>query len=182
MQGIYSVIAVFTLVGAGAFFLHGELQAIGTWFVSTFGLLGVFVGVMLTDSVGIPIPPDTYLFAAVTAHMEPVSLLTVTSVTSIVGGNLAYLIGTKLHRWPFLKRRMDLFRVRGEALMSRWGVWAVAIAAWTPVPFSVVCWFAGAYEMNYRRFFFATLHRAPRIVVYYYVIVLGWHAGTVIPT
>ena len=41
----------------------------------------------------------------------------------------------------------------------------------------ITCWMAGIYKMPYGKFLLATLFRAPRMVAYYYLFVLGWLPG-----
>ncbi|MEO1273713.1 MAG: VTT domain-containing protein, partial [Myxococcota bacterium] len=162
----------------GAWLFKPTLEAAGTWFVSTFGLMGCFVGVLASDCLMLPIPPDTYLVASITANISPLAVLPVVCLASLIGGQLAYLLGPYLESQPFFKRRLEPFRDRGKALFRRWGILAVAIAAWTPLPFSFVCWFAGIFKMNYLHFTLTTLNRIPRFILYYYLIVLGWMAGS----
>jgi len=177
IQTIVSVVVLFAVVGLGALFLKPQLEAAGAWFVEQFGMVGMFLGVFASDAFGVPIPPDTYLVAAVTGGADPVSTIGVASLASVIGGNFAYWFGKQAGQWRMLKRLMERYRERGERLFARWGIWAVVIAAWTPVPFMVICWFAGVFNMPYKQLFWSTLTRVPRHVVYFYVIVLGWSAG-----
>lgn len=172
-----SVLVLFGAVGLGALFLKPQLEAAGQWFVEQFGMLGMFLGVFASDAFGVPIPPDTYLVAAVTGGADPVSTIAVASVASVLGGNVAYWFGKKASQWRMLKRVMERFRERGERIFAKWGIWAVVISAWTPVPFMVICWFAGVFNMPYKQLFWSTMTRVPRHIVYFYIIVLGWSAG-----
>ena len=178
LQTAVALVALFSMVAVGAWLFKPALEAAGVWFVSTFGLPGCFFGVLASDVLTLPIPPDTYMVAAITAKLSPFAVLPVVCAASLLAGQLGYALGPKLESWPFFKRRMEPFRERGRALFRRWGVLAVAIAAWTPLPFSLVCWFAGIFEMNRIAFTLATLNRIPRFILYYYLIVLGWMAGS----
>jgi membrane protein YqaA with SNARE-associated domain len=178
LRTIAGLAVLFSAMALGAWALQEPLTQAGTWFFNTYGLIGAFVGTVLCDALAIPVPVDTYLAAAVTAGAPALPILAVASAASLLGGALAYLIGTQLHRLPLLQRVLDRYRAQGEDLFARWGITAVVIAAWTPVPFAIVCWLAGTFKMPLRPFFLATLHRIPRIVLYYYVIKMGWLAGT----
>ena len=79
------------------------------------------------------------------------------------------MLGPYVGRVPFLRNKIEQWRVKGEHLFDRWGVWTVAIGALSPLPYSITCWFAGIYNMPYRRFFLATLFRIPRIIAYYMI-------------
>lgn len=178
LRTLGSVVLLFALVGVGAFLFKEPIQAAGLWFVEKFGLLGIAIGVLASDGFGVPVPPDTYLVAAVTGGADPVPVLAVVCAASVLGGNIAYVLGQKIGRWRWVQRLMARYKERGERLFRRWGVSAVTIAAWTPVPFMVVSWFAGVFDMPYKRFFLATLHRIPRHIAYYLIIVGGWWAGS----
>lgn len=169
--------ALFAAAAVGAWFLKEDLTRAGTWFFDVYGLAGLFVGTLATDILGVPVPVDVYLAAAVTADKPAIPVLIVACVASVLSGSVSYVLGRNLDRVPVLGRWVRRHESRGRGVFAKWGVAAVSVAAWTPLPFSIVCWFAGAFGMPYRRFFLATLHRVPRIFLYYAVIALGWLAG-----
>lgn len=157
-----------------AIFLKEPVTAAATSAVKTLGIPGIIAGVIASDVFGFPVPPSTYLFAAVAAGSPVTTLLILVSLTSIISGTLAYLLGPWIGKLPILCRILERFRPRGEVLIRRWGVWAVGVAAITPLPFPILCWLAGIYQMPYKRFFATTLLRAPRMIIYYALFALGW--------
>lgn len=173
-QTIGVTIAIFVAIALAAVFLREPLEAFAHWVVTELGLGGVFLGVLATDAFTIPIPPDTYLFVAVASHAPVAPMLAVCCAGSIIAGSIAYRIGPYIQRLPFLRARLERFRTRGERLFLRYGMWTVAIAALTPIPFSVTCWLAGIYRMPYRGFVIATFARIPRLLAYYALFRLGW--------
>ena len=54
--------------------------------------------------------------------------------------------------------------------MRSYGVWAIVLAALTPLPWSVTSWTAGALHMPWRHYLLGSLARAPRIILYYVFI------------
>lgn len=178
LRTVAGLLVLFVGAAVGAYFLKDSLTAAGVWFFEAYGLVGLFLGTMATDVLGVPVPVDVYLAAAVTADKPTIPILLVASVASVISGSIAYALGLVLDRIPILGKFIRRYEGKGTAMFAKWGVAAVAVAAWTPLPFSIVCWFAGAFHMPYRRFFLATLNRIPRIILYYYVIALGWLAGT----
>ena len=185
LTGVLVQTAIFTiilvvLVALSAVFLREPLEVFAHWVVDELGLFGVFMGVLLTDSLTLPIPPDTYLFVAVASQAPVVPIVTVCCAGSVIAGNVAYRLGPLIQRLPFLRKRLEKFRPRGEKLFLQYGTWTVAIAALTPIPFSVTCWLAGIYRMPYRPFAVATLARVPRLVGYYWLFLLGWAPGAAI--
>ena len=173
---VVSVLIVIAVVIAAMFFKE-PLTELANWLVNTFGIWGVLAGIAASDIFTFPIPPDTFIFIAATSDYAALPMLTAICVTSIICGSVAYFVGPQIQRIGFVNRRIEKFRERGEALFGKWGVWAVAIGALSPLPYSITCWMAGIYKMPYGRFFLATLFRAPRMVAYYYLFVLGWLPG-----
>jgi membrane protein YqaA with SNARE-associated domain len=168
-----TVILVAMVAGAG-WLLRDPLTELARWLVENLGLAGMFVGVFLADTFTFPIPPDIYIFIAVASGVDVVPALTTVAIASVIAGNVAYHIGPYISEIPLLRKRIEKFRPRGEKLFAKYGVWAVAIAAMTPVPFSVVCWMAGTYRMKYSSFAMATLMRIPRVIGYYWLYKMGW--------
>ncbi|MBA2664075.1 MAG: VTT domain-containing protein [Bradymonadaceae bacterium] len=167
---------LFAVVVIIALLFREPVTQIATVVIEHLGILGIFLGVLAADGLTFPIPPTTYLFVAVAAEAPMAPVLIAAGLASVLGGSLAYFVGPYLQKVPFLDRRIEAFRPRGEALFERFGGWTIAIAALTPLPFSIMCWFAGIYNMPYRRFFAITLIRAPRLVIYYGLFILGWTA------
>ncbi len=170
---IFTIVLVAIVFFAGAY-IREPLTQFAEFIVDKLGWAGVFVGILLTDTLTFPVPPDTYLLMSVATDRDPVTMLIVCSIGSILAGNLAYTLGPHLAKIPFFKHRIEGFRGRGEKLFERYGVWAVVIAALTPIPFSIVCWFSAIYKMNRWKFFLATFARIPRLIGYYWLFVLGW--------
>ena len=50
------------------------------------------------------------------------------------------------------------------------------IATITPLPFSVLCYAAGLYHFSSRAFALILLLRIPKLMVFYYLVWLGWSA------
>jgi membrane protein YqaA with SNARE-associated domain len=174
---IQTVVITAILVGAVALagiFLHEPLSQGATWVVNTFGLPGIALGIFISDTFTFPIPPDTYIFLAVASKMRVLEVFLTVCTVSVLAGNVAYFLGPMLAKIPFIRDKIERFRPQGQDLFLRYGVWTVAIGALTPLPYSVICWFAGLYKMPYRRFFLATLFRIPRMIGYYYLFKLGW--------
>jgi membrane protein YqaA with SNARE-associated domain len=110
------------------------------------------VGLSFAESSFFPIPPDVML--APMSMAEPRAafrLAALTTVASVLGGLLGYLIGhfafdlitplvTEGGRYakPF---------AAAEAWFEKWGVWAVLIAGFSPIPYKVFTISAGVLHM-----------------------------------
>ncbi len=169
--GLGTLLCAAVLLGL---FLRDPVTRIADAVFAAFGTAGVFVGVFASDAFGVPVPPSTYVFAAVIAESPMTLILVVAIATSIFGASIAYLIGPYMGKLPLLRTPLERFRPRAEKLFERWGIWTVGIAALTPLPFALICWLAGIYRMRYLQFLTTTFVRAPRILVYYGLFVVGW--------
>src|SRR5690606_279820 len=154
-------------VVATALFFREPIAALATTMIETLGVWGVFLGVIAGDGFTFPIPPTTYLFVAVASGVPFLPVLSACVIASFFSGSIAYGVGPLLLKVPFIGPRIEAFRPRGEALFRRWGVWTVAVAALTPLPYSLTCYLAGIYKMPFKNFFLISLIRAPRMVVYF---------------
>ena len=118
--------------------------------------------VALAEASFFPVPPDVLLIAIVAAR--PAAWLRAAaacSAGSIIGAAIGYAIGAGLmntigepiiafynagHHW-------DAFL----ALVERWGIWFLAAAAFTPIPFKVATIAAGAAAMPFGPFLATSL-------------------------
>jgi membrane protein YqaA with SNARE-associated domain len=108
--------------------------------------------VSFTESSFFPIPPDVLLAPMTLATPRRWwRLAALTTVTSVLGGLLGYLIGYTaleaitplLHRvgyWEHFETAHDWF--------ARYGFWAIFAAGFTPIPYKVFTIAAGAAHMS----------------------------------
>ena len=135
------------------------------------GLLGVFVFVLIVDTFIVPASLD--LVFPITMTWNPIPLLTVMSVASVLGGILGYWIGRTLFRVPFIRNTVSGYYDRGSAMVKRYGMWSVVIAGLFPIPFSTVSWIAGMLRLPFHMYTLAALSRIPRIVAYWALLRAG---------
>jgi undecaprenyl-diphosphatase len=121
--------------------------AVGILFLSTF-----------TESIFNPIPPDPLLIAvAVAQPHNAIWLALLATVASVAGAFVGHWLGGRVGR-PIAERLFpEKYIVRGEALFERYGVWAVLIAAFTPVPYKVFAILAGVLGFDRKLFLIASL-------------------------
>lgn len=166
-----------TLLLAGGFVaLYAALRAhhdlfliAGAWLSDRVGLAGVFAFVYLVDTFIVPATLDIVFPLTVGWPATPL-LITVCAAT-VGGGISGYGIGRLLAHTRWVQERTAPFRDRGgDALIARWGLWAVVAAALTPLPFSTVSWIVGALRLDARRYALAALTRIPRVLAAYWLI------------
>lgn len=112
------------------------------------------------ESSFFPIPPDVMLAPMCLADRRRAwRFATVTTITSVVGGIAGYAIGfflldliepwmRTMGYWPGYLEVRDWFAV--------WGVWAVFVAGFSPIPYKLFTIAAGATVLNFPGFLLAS--------------------------
>ncbi len=133
--------------------------------VEAYGYVGIFL-ISLTESIVQPIPPDPFIAGGTALGLDPWFSAIIATLGSVFGGLVAHTLGNKLGE-PVVRRLIgENSFTKGEKLFNRYGIYAVLIAAVTPIPFKAVCWLAGIFEMKRITFLIASfLGRFPRFMM-----------------
>jgi len=103
-------------------------------------------------------PPDVPLM--IFAISKPDSALLfglVCTTASVLGASLAFFLGRRGGR-PFLKKFVSEEKIAAvDRLFARYGVAAVGIAGFTPVPYIAFTWTAGAFKLDFWPFVLVSL-------------------------
>jgi len=118
-------------------------------------------GLSFAESSFFPIPPDVMLAPMSLARPSRAMMLAaLTTVASVVGGVLGYVIGLYALQWvePLLVdagyyEKYLLVR----AWFGEWGFWAIFIAGFSPIPYKLFTISAGALAMAFLPFVVASL-------------------------
>lgn len=131
------------------------------WAETPYGAWALFF-LAFSESSFFPIPPDVLLIAlAIGAPKKSFKYALICSVGSVIGGSFGYLIG-----WQFMaslgERIIDFYGLTEKisyikALYITYDAWAVGVAGFTPIPYKVFTISAGAFQINFAVFFFASL-------------------------
>ncbi|MDJ0831179.1 MAG: YqaA family protein [Desulfobacterales bacterium] len=131
------------------------------WAETPYGTWALFL-LAFCESSFFPIPPDILLIAlAVARPAKALNYALVCSAGSVLGGCLGYFIG-----WQFmaglgyqiiefygLANKFDYIR----SLYTAYDAWAIGIAGFTPIPYKVFTISAGAFNINFTVFLFASV-------------------------
>jgi uncharacterized membrane protein YdjX (TVP38/TMEM64 family) len=177
-----AVVALLVLLaGAWAFgaFLRDEVSALANRVFLELGLTGLAALFLVSETIVSPLPPDAVLLLVAGSDLAaqwqgPVVLL---GLMSMLGGHLAWLLGRQLGQTGLIRRLLGHRHGRIVNLTRRYGLWAVVLAAATPLPWSVTSLTAGALHLPYGRFLLGSLPRAPRIVIAYVLIHAAFHGA-----
>src|SRR5690242_2325194 len=165
---VSTVIAMIVFTGAigllGWLFKEPLLR-VGHWFVDNFGGPGVAIGYFLPDAFTVPLPNDAFTAFGLWGGMPFWQVVAWGSLGSIAGGSTGWALG----RYWFSRsaRLQEFIKRRGGdemiAQLRRGERWFLAIAAVTPIPYSITCWGAGIVKMPYWDFLLISLLRIPRV-------------------
>ena len=79
------------------------------------------------------------------------------TIASVSGAFIGHWLGRRVGR-PLLSRLVSESKVeRAEALFNKFGVWAILVAAFTPIPYKVFTILAGIMNLPLRPFVLASL-------------------------
>jgi membrane protein YqaA with SNARE-associated domain len=174
-QTIFAILVVVIIVLLLGVYAREELIFYSEMFIRYVGYPGLFLGMLMSDSLPAFVPPDAFLMFSIAAGLDAFWVLFSTSVGSIVGGCISYSIGRFLIPRFSLGRKIIL-RYEDKLLpyLRRFGFWAIVLAAMTPIPYSWMAYTVGSFKMSFKMFLVASQFRILRMVVYYYAMLWGW--------
>ncbi|QQR83045.1 VTT domain-containing protein [Candidatus Peregrinibacteria bacterium] len=113
-----------------------------------------------------PIPVDIFIGMGTSFGLSFKTILLLVLAGALLGSLIGYCLGRFLGHpialWVFGQKRLD----RGEAFIKKWGVWGVILAGLTPIPFKLVTWTSGIFEMPLRKFLLGVIvGRMPRYLI-----------------
>lgn len=113
------------------------------------------------ESSFFPVPPDVMLAPMAAARPRAAwRLAALTTIFSVLGGLLGYLIGWLAFEWigPWLERMGHGEELAlAEQWFATWGVWVVLIAGFSPIPYKLFTVTAGVLSMALLPFVIASL-------------------------
>lgn len=168
--GLLTLFVVFAALG---FAMQEPLTQLSAWFVGEFGLIGLFIGVVVIDVL--PLTHEPLLFLGYSGGLGFWPVWFTASVGSVCAGLISWSLGGRLAAIPYVARQFDRYRI--TAFFQRYGGWAIAIAAITPFPYSLAAWAAGAARIPFGLMLLGCLVRFVKVLLYLSLIALGWMAG-----
>lgn len=168
---------MFGLMLAIANTFRSELESVGRSFVTHFGLAGMTIGTLIADGFHFPVAPQFYMLLGIASGTPHFDTFSAVALGSLLGGLAGYLVGRQLRRFErlarWIERSSSKFR---HHLQGRNAYRGAVIATLTPLPFSVLCYTAGLYQFSARAFVLILVLRIPKLIVFYYLVWLGWSA------
>jgi len=169
-----SVLALLMVVVAiVGYFFRAPLLRVSKLFVDALGGLGVALGFFIPDAFTLPLPNDVSSVLGLAGGLSFLEVTIWASAGSLIGGTVGYWIGRYLRSTTSVRRILMRGGGMAQKILDRYGITAVAVAAITPLPYSIFCWAAGAGRLDFRSFVMVSQLRILRVAGYLYLIKLG---------
>lgn len=142
-------------------------------FFLAYGVAGLFI-IAFIESSFFPIPPDVVLIPLTVANPAlGLWYAALATVGSVLGAVFGYWLGYKGGR-PVLERYVSDRNIdRVQEYYDDYGVWAVGIAGFTPIPYKVFAISSGTFKLDMKGFIAASIiGRGARFFVVAGVIML----------
>ncbi len=111
------------------------------------GLWGIFI-IATLESFIFPVPTAIIITAGTALNLDPFSVVIFATIGSVIGAVIGYFLGMKGGRpaliWLFDEKKIN----KVDRLFEKYGVYAIGIAAFTPLPFKIFTISAGVARMN----------------------------------
>lgn len=124
------------------------LENVGEFF-KQYGSIGLFFNAFF-DGFILPLPPDFLLSTLVIQKVgNPATLAMICSLGSVIGGCIGYCVGRFGGR-PIVNVIFPNNKIvsKAEELFKRFGVWAIVIDAFTPIPYKALTLGSGLMKFN----------------------------------
>lgn len=182
LLALFIPVLLLAAVGISGAFFREQVTGFASWVYEHLDFGGLALLFFVSETLVSPLPPDAILLIIAGSELSatwylPVAFL---GLLSTLGGHLGWWCGGHLAATGLVRRMLGRHHGRSVEVTQRYGVWAVVLAAVTPLPWSVTSWTAGALHMPWKRYLLGSLTRFPRIVLYYVLIHVGYH-GVVTP-
>lgn len=131
------------------------------------------------ESSFFPVPPDVMLAPMCLAERRRAwRFAAVTTIASLLGGLLGYALGfflfDAIEPWLEASRYWEPYLL-GRAWFDQWGIWAVFVAGFSPIPYKIFTIASGVTELNLPVFVAASaLSRGAR---FFLLAALLWYFG-----
>ena len=120
--------------------------------------VGILMATSFTESIFFPIPPDPLLIGiSILQQGSALWLAALVTLFSVAGALVGHWLGLRFGS-PILHRFVSDRKVAiVEGMFHKYGMWAVLLAAFTPIPYKVFAITAGVLKLERRPFIIASI-------------------------
>lgn len=175
VRAVLGALSLLGLLAGTCYVFKAEVLAASASFVDTAGGPGIWLAWALLDLAPVPlIPQDVFSTLGVLGGMGFWESVAWAYAGSLTGGVASWFLSRRLAHLPIVHR--VLTRGAGQRvydLAHRYGAWALAAGAVSPLPYGLAAWCCGAAQLRLRTFVLVSLLRGPRILFYLWLFEKG---------
>ncbi|MEC8381845.1 MAG: hypothetical protein VXZ96_16060 [Myxococcota bacterium] len=176
---IAALIGLVLLGSLGAYFGRGYIEMAGTWLIHNYGLWGIAMATLITDTSPLPLTSEPVALLGLGAEIPFWHIILFMGGTSHLCGPLGYGFGALVGRVGLkhiVKKIPTLQPV--IAYVRQHGVKAVAMGALLPIPYALTTWTAGALGVSFWGVCAASSLRWLKTLIYVSLLAGGWLIGS----
>jgi len=171
-------VLVFLVVGIYITFNLDYFEGLMNSFIENFGLIGILVFSLFADLFEQPFGPEIPASFGVLLGLNFVLVIVFSVIGSYTGSLINFYIGSR-----YLSKRVgdiENGRIGGKHynFFKKYGKFALALAAISPIPWVAFCWLAGIFKMKLRHFFIWGL--IPRFLRILGIVLVVWYLSGLI--
>jgi membrane protein YqaA with SNARE-associated domain len=173
MLGLAVTLIVLFGVFAGITFLFKDpIQHLVDVVVAQAGFVGMCVISFFSGIIVTPVPQEAFIFMIQKSNLNEnwIFYVFVFGVVSCLAGQVCWFLGGKVGHARWVQKMLGKHREKVGELVQRYGFWGFLIGVISPLPFSVVCWTAGIFELRWATFTLGSLFRILRFFVMYFLL------------
>ncbi len=152
-------------------------KTIGLNLVNKYGLLGIFL-IGFSEPIFQPFPTEIFMIAGIALGLDWKLVLVAGALGTLAGSVVTYYLSAKYGEKLALKLFKEKDYKKGERFFKKYGVLGFIVISFTPLPFEIMCWVCGAFEMPFEKYLFAVF--TSRILKHGIIILpLVWGMGDI---
>jgi membrane protein YqaA with SNARE-associated domain len=124
------------------------------------------------------IPPEFFMIWSL-QYTDPLQygfIVLLLAVISYMAGVLGYWIGVFFNKTKWYKYLHEKFLYKYQEAVNRFGIYLIAVASMTPIPFSAICMIVGSARFPFRKLLLYGCIRFLRFGIYSFLI---WQANMI---
>lgn len=126
-------------------------KAVGLGLVEKYGILGIFL-IGFSEPIFQPVPTEIFIVGGVALGLDWKFVLMVSTLGTTFGSIVTYYLASKYGEKLALRFFSSDDIKKGENFLRKHGIIGVLIISFTPLPFEIICWICGIFEMPFKRY------------------------------
>ncbi|MDK2987324.1 YqaA family protein [Methanothermococcus thermolithotrophicus] len=126
-------------------------KTVGLGIVENYGILGIFL-IGFSEPIFQPVPTEIFIVGGVALGLDWKSVLIVSTFGTTFGSIVTYYLASKYGEKLALKLFNSEDMEKGEKFLQKYGIIGVIVISFTPLPFEIICWICGIFEMPFKRY------------------------------